>query len=1011
MTILERMEKDDGFLIGCLEALYAFQTEDEKVIGTTVLKNGRGFSGSDATILSSFVEHYRRKKSLSPKQLDFLRRSLKKYTGQLEGLNIESMPIQPLRELVPVPVAQSAPIATMESKRIVLTFPYDPNLVRVCNTIPGHHYDGTRKAWSFTPTLEAVDVIREKGITIGPSLQLWYEEIMKSVGPVKIDENIHIPGLKKTLYPFQRMGVAYIEAKDGRVLLADDMGLGKEIPVETPVLTKKGWVPVGTIKVGDRVYSSDGKLHNVIGVYPQGVKQILRMTFSEGTTTECGWDHQWKVIDNNAFRKGEVWKVLNTRKLSKDLCSKNGVGKWRIPITKPIQYNEIGVIVPPYILGVLIGDGSLLNNGIRFCPGDNEVPEKVGLFVSSLYKVRRNADYGTSTTFSITYEGEGRKNPLSTAISEMGLKVKGEFKFIPKQYKTASVHQRKLLLAGLMDTDGCTTGARTRFTTTSRRLADDVIDLVRGLGGLANKSVVPGRFRIRNGRSCQELDCWQLTIRTAFNPFLVDSKRAKWRQSYRMARIIKSIVPTRKAESVCISVDSPDSTYIIKDYVVTHNTCQALAYLQLHPELRPALIVCPASLKLNWEKEAKMWTTEERIHVLSGRPKISLKQMKRELTGFIIINYDILANVKEKDESGNKHNVPETGWVDYLKQINIKCIVGDEIHYCKDSKTDRTKAFNDLAKKYEKLIFLSGTPIKNRPIEIYNGVHLIAPYAFPSRFKFAMRYCNAKGNGFGWDFTGHSNVEELHEKLTSTCMLRRLKKDVLPELPQKTRSLVPLEIENMDEYREAEFNFSEWIREFNPDRAEGATRVEAIAKIEYLKQICIRGKIKQCMEWIDTFLNSGEKLVVFATHRSTIDQLMERFGKEAVKLYGGMSDKAKEESKERFQKDDDVRLFCGNILAAGVGATLTAASNMAFLELPWTPGDLVQAEDRILRIGQMADSLNIHFLTASNTIDEMMAEMLESKAKVLGSVLDGVAMEETSLVFDLIKKVKGEKVK
>jgi SNF2 family DNA or RNA helicase len=419
---------------------------------------------------------------------------------------------------------------------------------------------------------------------------------------------------------------------------------------------------------------------------------------------------------------------------------------------------------------------------------------------------------------------------------------------------------------------------------------------------------------------------------------------------------------------------------LIADEMGLGKTVQALAYLQLHPELRPAIIICPASLKLNWAKEAERWMSSPRCEIIGGKNPYFLNGQ------IIIINYDVLYD-----------------WVDTLRAIQPKVIITDECHYYKSNTTRRTKAIKKLAKGVPHFIALSGTPIINRPIEIYNAVNLIDPDALPTFWVYAQRYCGARHNGFGWDFSGATNQQELHNRLIQSVMIRRLKQDVLRDLPDKVRSFVPIELNNASEYAKAEQDFIRYLLEKKGiQAAQKAKGAETLVKIETLKQLAVEGKLQQAINWIRDFLESGEKLVVFAVHKSTMDYLMKEFPKISVKIDGSTTIPNRQKAVDMFQNDPNTQLFVGNIQAAGVGITLTKSSNVAFLELPWTPGALVQAEDRCHRIGQQ-DSVTIWFLLAAHTIEERIAHLLDSKRKVLDRVLDGVETEEDSLLSELIK--------
>ena len=421
---------------------------------------------------------------------------------------------------------------------------------------------------------------------------------------------------------------------------------------------------------------------------------------------------------------------------------------------------------------------------------------------------------------------------------------------------------------------------------------------------------------------------------------------------------------------------------LIADEMGLGKTIQALGYLYANPDKRPAIVICPAAVKMNWVREAEKWIPGEEIWVPSGKKPFNPPKK----ISLFVINYDIL---------------PE--WVDKLTAQKPVTVIADECHYFKNNKAKRTKAVKKLAKQVEHFIALSGTPIVNRPIEFYNAITAIEPGVFPSFWKYAEKYCDLKHNGFGWDFGGAKNTDELHDKLVNTIMLRRKKSDVLSELPAKQRAIVPMEITNYKEYQKVEKDFIGWVQETRgKEAAKKASNAEMLAQIEALKQAAIKGKMKASINWIKDFLEVDGKLVVFCTHRSTVDILMEEFGNIAVKVDGSTQDK--QAAVDTFQDDDSIRLFVGNIKAAGTGITLTAASNVVFLELGWSPGDHDQAEDRIHRIGQEADAITAWYLLAQNTIEEEIAQMLDKKRKILDQVLDGKQPDQESLLTELIKK-------
>lgn len=421
-------------------------------------------------------------------------------------------------------------------------------------------------------------------------------------------------------------------------------------------------------------------------------------------------------------------------------------------------------------------------------------------------------------------------------------------------------------------------------------------------------------------------------------------------------------------------VETRRGRILIGDEMGLGKTVQAAAWLKLHPELRPVLVVCPASLKLNWKKELRTWTGEE-ADVLSG------KTGGLGASGITIINYDLCA--------ARLHQ---------LIGMQPKVLVLDECQYIKNRAAKRSKAVKELSAKIPHVIALSGTPIVNRPVEFFPTLNMLDKGLFPSFWSYAEEYCGAKHNGFGWDFNGATNTEKLHKLLTdSRLMIRRRKEDVLKDLPKKIRGVVPMEIDNASKYKQAETDYIKFLREGGEEdaeeKAQKASMAEHLVRIEGLKQLAAWGKIEMVREWIEDALDTNGKLVVMAVHKNVIDYLYETFQSKAVRLTGESSTAERQEAVDRFQNDPSVRLFIGNIKAAGVGITLTAASKMAIVELGWTPGEMTQAEDRIHRIGQKA-SVEISYLVASDTIEEEIAAILNKKQKVLDAVLDGKAGDD-----------------
>lgn len=426
-------------------------------------------------------------------------------------------------------------------------------------------------------------------------------------------------------------------------------------------------------------------------------------------------------------------------------------------------------------------------------------------------------------------------------------------------------------------------------------------------------------------------------------------------------------------------IDQTNGKALVADEMGLGKTVQVLAWIRLHPEVRPAIIVVPASLKTNWFRESTKWLDDEDIYIVNS---------KSFETGhsIYIINYDILS----------KH-------IDNIINLDPKILVLDESHYIKNVKAQRTKAVIKISENIPHRILLTGTPILNRPAELFQQLNIIDPLTYNNFFKYGSRYCGAYRTQYGWDFSGASNKEELNEKLKS-LMIRRKKDQVLTELPAKRRTIIPLPISNSAEYRKASLGFLKYLEEvYGKDKRAAAEKAEELVRYEELKQLSVKGKMSSIYNWIDDFLETGEKLVIFAHHTEIIEQIVNKYSYVAVKLTGSMNTEDRQESIDKFMNQDNIKLFVGNIRAAGVGITLTASSNVAFIELPWTPSELVQAEDRVHRIGQR-DSVNVYYLVAEETVEVDVATILTEKAEVIDKIIDGKETE-FNLFDELIKKI------
>lgn len=406
----------------------------------------------------------------------------------------------------------------------------------------------------------------------------------------------------------------------------------------------------------------------------------------------------------------------------------------------------------------------------------------------------------------------------------------------------------------------------------------------------------------------------------------------------------------------------------------------------------PAVVVCPAVAKYVWESEAKQhcgWP----VTICEGMEPP--KQGLQDTSGLVVINYDILK-----------------GWVRYLRDLNPQTIIFDECQNLVNRQRQRTRAARALAATVPCVFALSGTPLMNRPAELWPVLNILRPDLYPAFWPFAHRYCAPKRRPWGWEYKGAARLDELNAELRQNLMLRYRKSEVLKELPPKFRATVacPLTGDARAEYRKASTDFMSWLRQQDAIAAAGASRAPAMTMIGHLLQLVARLKFPLVVNWANQFLidKPGEKLILFGYHRKMIEALQRRVKAKSVVIYGGVTGRARQAAIQQFQTDKRTRVAINQLQAGGVAATMTAATNVAFTQLWWRPGDFVQAGDRIHRIGQTQTTYE-HWLICPGTIEEKLCKVLEEKQAVLSAVLDGGSQDTDLDVYTrLMLKIRDE---
>ena len=809
-------------------------------------------------------------------------------------------------------------------------------------------------------------------------------------------------------FKHQEEGIEFL-LKNKKCILADDMGIGKCEFVDNQVFTPKGRQKIGTLKNGDYVIGSDGKPVIVEAVYPQGVKDLYRVTFNDGYSVLVSKEHLFTVSscnsgDNSKNRenkyhtisveqmldtelnlnvKGKGWNEKRGYKFKTYYKTSNGQNKWQIPIVKPIEFSDDSVLpIEPYLLGVCLGDGHIKNSSVKVDIHKDDFEEVFKGQLITECKPHRNV--------------RSCNIKLGESLKELNLnQTRSHTKFIPDIYKYSSIEDRVSILQGLMDTDGhCMKSKKGNFTgteysTVSEQLADDVSEIVHSLGGIVRKKSRIPTYHYK-GEKKEGKRVYRLNIKFSndINPFRLKRKSGEYLQpkKYKVGRYIKDIKLEKQGESVCIQVGAEDHLYVTEHGIVTHNTYQSIvAALEIDAER--ILVVCPSSLKINWMREIENFC--EDVSIIKGK--------HWDPDRFTIINYDILKNFHTIEEKGKKYEDWELRRE--IVEFNPDLIILDEAHYVKNHKSIRGKILKDISKRFktERVWLLTGTPIANRPMDYFNLLSIIDSPVTNNWVHYAKTYCEGmrfkKGGKFIWVTNGASNLEELSSK-TKRTILRRKKEHVL-DLPEKLITPVYLELENVDGYKNV---WNEYMEQRKLDGKKG-NPAKDLVEMTLLRTFIAMETVPYTIEKTEEALESNKKTIIFCNFNDEMDSFINHFGDKCVCVRGGMSDAKKQHAVDRFQEDDSCMVFVGQIKAAGVGLTLTKAEIVIMNSLDWVPGTHEQAEDRAYRIGQK-ETVNIYYMLIDDTIDTLVWNILNEKKKVIGTI-----MGETDIITEFFKKI------
>jgi SWI/SNF-related matrix-associated actin-dependent regulator 1 of chromatin subfamily A len=398
---------------------------------------------------------------------------------------------------------------------------------------------------------------------------------------------------------------------------------------------------------------------------------------------------------------------------------------------------------------------------------------------------------------------------------------------------------------------------------------------------------------------------------------------------------------------------------------------------------KKVLIVCPASLKINWQREIENYS-DRPVFIAEGK-KFSSEH------DFVIVNYDILKNFHDSDPKKKDESL--------LLQSKFDLVILDEAHMISNVQAQRTKIINSFAKKVERVWLLTGTPMTSRPMNYYNLLNLIESPVAQNWKAYAIRYCQGfqftAGKRKVWNVMGASNLEELRDR-TSKQILRRLKEDVL-DLPDKIITPVYLRLKSK-EYEDLMGEYYDWYDK-NPDESSSLT--VQFSKLMKVRKVIANEKTKQTIDFAENILEQGKKVIIFTNFTDTLQTIYQHFGKQAVYLDGSCSNSMRQQAVDSFQNDDKIKVFVGNLKAAGVGLTLTSAEVVIMNDLSFVPAEHAQAEDRAYRYGQKSNVL-VYYPLFENTIEGAIYDILNRKKQIIRTVMGDEQPENTG---DIVEEI------
>lgn len=791
-----------------------------------------------------------------------------------------------------------------------------------------------------------------------------------------------------TLWAHQAEAVAFAAPRPA-AMLAMDMG---PQPLSAKVLTPSGWRSMGDLEVGDSVIAHDGLPVLVSEVHDYGESDVVRVTMSDGSSTRCTLDHLWEVRTPQwvSHRKrrgtGRVSEVLPIGALvERGLRDKQGNRLWFVPMVSPVELATHPYVIPPYTLGVLLGDGCL-SCGVAWSKPEPQIASIIAAETTIPGLAIRSLENGT--LFSIT-TARGQKNPYLDELRRLGLfPSRSRDKFIPDAYLWGAVEDRIAVLQGLLDTDGsCSPGKNTiEFSSVSRALVDGVLHLVQSLGGR-------GRIKFKDTYTG---GAWRLHLGlpAGILPFRLERKAANYRPrtKYQPTRAIESVIPDGREAVRCIKVATDRGLYVTDDFIVTHNTGKSAVTIAIIGERgwQRTLILAPKSVVPHWPREfARFAAYPVRCVALDERKSVAERVAQAEAAArqpgplVIVTNH-------------------EAAWrpamSEWVTRWRPECCVVDEGHRAKDPFGSFSKWLGRMAVLFRQRLILTGTPAPHSPLDLFAQYRFLDARIFGHSFvRFRTRY-GVMGGWQGKQVVGFQNTDELAEKYRSIAYECGADVVSLPETVDTTTT-VQLGPKAARLYQQIARDFWAGVESGEITASNALTRMLRLQQITGgnvgLDLADGEDARDRRVERVDTAkrdalqqiledLPANEPVVCFARFTAdlaAVHEAAEAAGRTSAELSGRVNDLADWQAGE-------ADVLAVQIQAGGVGIDLTRARVCVYYSLGFSLGEYLQSRKRTHRPGQTRSVLYVH-LVAAGTIDEQVYRALERRQAVIESVLGG----------------------